>query len=46
MAAAFATNTSIGVRAIAAIDHAKFPVDHPALEQLRDAYLSISGETP
>jgi branched-subunit amino acid aminotransferase/4-amino-4-deoxychorismate lyase len=44
MAAAFATNTSIGVRALAAIDDTEFPVDHPALGQLQEAYLSIAGE--
>ncbi|MEV7499805.1 aminotransferase class IV family protein [Streptomyces sp. NPDC093018] len=45
MAAAFATNTSIGVRALAAIDDTEFPVDHPVLRQLQEAYLSIPGET-
>lgn len=46
MAAAFATNTSIGVRALAAIDDTLFPTEHPALSQLRDTYLSIDGERP
>jgi branched-subunit amino acid aminotransferase/4-amino-4-deoxychorismate lyase len=45
MAAAFATNTSIGVRPLAAIDDTEFPVDHPVLRQLQQAYLSIPGET-
>ncbi|MEU8665443.1 aminotransferase class IV family protein [Streptomyces anulatus] len=45
MAAAFATNTSIGVRPLAAIDDTEFPVDHPVLRQLQEAYLSIPGET-
>lgn len=44
MAAAFATNTSIGVRPLAAIDDTEFPVDHPALRYLQEAYLSIAGE--
>ncbi|MFJ4973007.1 aminotransferase class IV family protein [Streptomyces sp. NPDC088755] len=45
MAAAFATNTSIGVRPLAAIDDTEFPVDHPVLRRLQKAYLSIAGET-
>ncbi|MFF5019478.1 aminotransferase class IV family protein [Streptomyces sp. NPDC001165] len=45
MAAAFATNTSIGVRPLAAIDDTEFPVDHPVLTQLQETYLSIPGET-
>lgn len=45
MAAAFATNTSIGVRPLAAIDDTEFPVDHPVLRQLQETYLSIPGET-
>ncbi|MFD5553769.1 aminotransferase class IV family protein [Streptomyces sp. NPDC127068] len=44
MAAAFATNTSIGVRAVAAIDDQPMPVEHPLLTELRDAYLSVPGE--
>ncbi|MFD7862277.1 aminotransferase class IV family protein [Streptomyces sp. NPDC059783] len=44
MAAAFATNTSIGVRPLAAIDGTEFPVEHPVLTQLQEAYLSIPGE--
>jgi branched-subunit amino acid aminotransferase/4-amino-4-deoxychorismate lyase len=45
MAAAFATNTSIGVRPLSAIDDTEFPVDHPVLAQLQRTYLSIPGET-
>ncbi|NDZ76996.1 aminotransferase class IV family protein [Streptomyces sp. SID10853] len=45
MVAAFATNTSIGVRALAAIDETDLPTDHPVLTELREAYLSIPGET-
>ncbi|WP_333744739.1 aminotransferase class IV family protein [Streptomyces ardesiacus] len=45
MAAAFATNTSIGVRPLAAIDDTEFPIEHPVLAQLHKAYLSIPGET-
>ncbi|MFF0066484.1 aminotransferase class IV family protein [Streptomyces sp. NPDC005279] len=45
MAAAFATNTSIGVRPLSAIDDTELPIDHPALSQLQGTYLSIPGET-
>ncbi len=45
MAAAFATNTSIGVRGLAAIDDTDFPVEHPTLTRLQQTYLSIPGET-
>ncbi|WP_344076360.1 aminotransferase class IV family protein [Streptomyces crystallinus] len=45
MAAAFATNTSIGVRAVCAIDSATLPTEHPVLNRLRQAYLSVPGET-
>ncbi|MER5301338.1 aminotransferase class IV family protein [Streptomyces lasiicapitis] len=45
MAAAFATNTSIGVRPLSAIDDIEFPTEHPVLNQLQKAYLSIPGET-
>ncbi len=44
MAAAFATNTSIGVRPLSAIDDAEFPVEHPVLSQLQETYLSVPGE--
>ncbi|MGA5134412.1 aminotransferase class IV family protein [Streptomyces olivoreticuli] len=44
MAAAFATNTSIGVRPLSAIDDTELPVDHPVLGQLQEMYLSIPGE--
>ncbi|MEE1798246.1 aminotransferase class IV family protein [Streptomyces sp. JV176] len=44
MAAVFATNTSIGVRPLSAIDDTEFPVEHPALLQLQRTYLSIPGE--
>lgn len=44
MAAAFATNTSIGVRALSAIDDQPMPADHPLLAELRDAYLAVPGE--
>lgn len=37
---AFATNAAIGVRAIASIDDQCFDVDHPVIDQLRDAYAS------
>lgn len=45
MAAAFATNTSIGVRALSAIDDKELATEHPVLSELRDTYLSIAGET-
>ncbi|MGW0670720.1 aminotransferase class IV family protein [Streptomyces sp. NPDC002746] len=45
MTAAFATNTSIGVRAVKAIDDTVLPEEHPVLSQLREKYLSIPGET-
>jgi branched-subunit amino acid aminotransferase/4-amino-4-deoxychorismate lyase len=45
MAAAFATNTSIGVRALSAIDDTELSAENPTLAALRDAYLSIPGET-
>ncbi|MFD7861395.1 aminotransferase class IV family protein [Streptomyces sp. NPDC059783] len=44
MAAAFATNTSIGVRSIEAIDETEFPVDNPVLRQLQETYLAVPGE--
>ncbi|MET7575281.1 aminotransferase class IV family protein [Streptomyces sp. NPDC005492] len=45
MAAAFATNTSIGVRPLSAIDDTEFPIDHPVLGQLQEKNLSVPGET-
>ncbi|RST15223.1 aminotransferase [Streptomyces sp. WAC05374] len=45
MAAAFATNTAIGVRPLGAIDGTDFPAGHPVLSALRETYLSIPGET-
>ncbi|MET7936883.1 aminotransferase class IV family protein [Streptomyces sp. NPDC005322] len=45
MAAAFATNTSIGVRALSAIDDKELSTEHPVLSALRETYLSIPGET-
>jgi branched-subunit amino acid aminotransferase/4-amino-4-deoxychorismate lyase len=44
MAAAFATNVTIGVRSVSAIDDVQFPQDHPVLAALRDAYIGIPGE--
>ncbi|TDC70696.1 aminotransferase [Streptomyces hainanensis] len=46
MRAAFATNTTIGVRAIACIDEAPLATEHPLLTQLRDTYQAIPGERP
>ncbi|MFI0814932.1 aminotransferase class IV family protein [Streptomyces sp. NPDC021098] len=44
MHAAFATNTSIGVRAISRIDATPMATDHPLLARLRETYLAIPGE--
>ncbi|MFF0205943.1 aminotransferase class IV family protein [Streptomyces sp. NPDC005017] len=44
MQAAFATNTTIGVRALSGIDDVEMATGHPLLTELRDAYLAISGE--
>ncbi|MFJ2645178.1 aminotransferase class IV family protein [Streptomyces sp. NPDC087420] len=44
MAAAFATNTSVGVRALSAIDDTELACDHPVLARLRKTYQSIPGE--
>lgn len=45
MAAAFATNTSIGVRPLSAIDDTPLPTAHPVMSALTDTYLSITGES-
>jgi branched-subunit amino acid aminotransferase/4-amino-4-deoxychorismate lyase len=45
MAAAFATNTGIGVRTISAIDDTELPTEHPVLDGLRERYLSVPGES-
>ncbi|MFI0263054.1 aminotransferase class IV family protein [Streptomyces sp. NPDC017056] len=44
MAAAFATNASIGVRALSTIDESELPTDHAALGELHEMYSSIPGE--
>jgi branched-subunit amino acid aminotransferase/4-amino-4-deoxychorismate lyase len=44
MAAAFATNTSIGVRPIRRINDVEFGTGHPALAELQAAYLDVPGE--
>jgi branched-subunit amino acid aminotransferase/4-amino-4-deoxychorismate lyase len=44
MRAAFATNVSIGVRTIKAIDDVQFPIDDPALDLLRKVYAELPGE--
>ncbi|MFF7300811.1 aminotransferase class IV [Streptomyces sp. NPDC008265] len=44
MQAAFATNTSIGVRAISAVDAMPLPTEHPVLAALREGYLAAPGE--
>jgi hypothetical protein len=43
MAAAFTANTSIGVRAVIAIDDSELPAEHPVANELRVTYLSIPG---
>jgi branched-subunit amino acid aminotransferase/4-amino-4-deoxychorismate lyase len=45
MQAAFATNTSIGVRALSCIDDTPMAIEHPLLSTLRETYLSIPAET-
>lgn len=42
--AAFATNTTVGVRAIRAINDLPLPEDHPIFENLRKEYMGIPGE--
>ncbi|QNP74959.1 aminotransferase class IV [Streptomyces roseirectus] len=44
MPVAFATNTSIGVRALSAIDDTPMTIEHPVLSALRETYLSVPGE--
>ncbi|RXS83790.1 aminotransferase [Streptomyces sp. TM32] len=44
MRAAFATNTSIGVRTISALDDVQFAAEDPVLSALRDVYADIPGE--
>lgn len=44
MHAAFATNTTVGVRPITAIDNQKFPADHEIFTTLRKEYESIPAE--
>ncbi|GAA2100572.1 aminotransferase class IV family protein [Streptomyces albiaxialis] len=39
--AVFATNTSIGVRPISAVDDVEFPVDHQVIEDLRRTYSTL-----
>ncbi|MBB5998620.1 aminotransferase class IV family protein [Streptomonospora salina] len=42
--AAFATNTSVGVRPVTAIDGTEFPSDHPVFTELRKEYEEIPPE--
>ncbi|MBN1171076.1 MAG: aminotransferase class IV family protein [Micromonosporaceae bacterium] len=44
MCAVFATNTTVGVRPIAAVDDAEFPDDHPIFHVLRKEYEEIPAE--
>ncbi|MFB7085733.1 aminotransferase class IV family protein [Streptomyces sp. NPDC056296] len=44
MAAAFATNTSVGVRPLSRLDDKELPTKHPVLDALTASYLSIPGE--
>ena len=41
---AFATNAATGIRPVASVDDQSWPVDHPALKQLRDLYADIPAE--
>ncbi|NUP46326.1 MAG: aminotransferase class IV family protein [Catenulispora sp.] len=45
MAAAFATNVSIGVRPIASIGDVRFDTAHPLLTELSERYLAIEPDT-
>jgi len=45
MRAAFATNVSIGVRAVTRIDDVEFDGNDPTLETLRKVYAELPGET-
>jgi branched-subunit amino acid aminotransferase/4-amino-4-deoxychorismate lyase len=45
MIAAFATNTTVGVRPISSVDDITFPADHPILTELQDEYLKIPTES-
>ncbi len=44
MQAVFATNTSVGVRAISSIDQVEVPGDHPIINTLREEYEEIPPE--
>ncbi len=44
MRAAFAANTTIGVRAIGSIDDIPLPTEHPVLVELRESFLAVRGE--
>ncbi|PNE42859.1 aminotransferase [Streptomyces noursei] len=44
MRAAFATNASIGVRAISVVNDRLFAVDGPVLSELQQCYVAIEGE--
>lgn len=44
MQAAFATNTTIGVRALSCIDDTAMTSGHPKLTELSEAYLALPGE--
>ncbi|GAA3612952.1 hypothetical protein GCM10022236_13410 [Microlunatus ginsengisoli] len=44
--AAFATNVSIGVRPLTAIDEFNFPTEDPTLDLLQKVYSEVAGERP
>lgn len=46
MEAAFATNASVGLRALSRIDDTTLATDHPLLDTLREQYLATPGERP
>lgn len=41
---AFATNAATGIRPVVSVDNHSWPVDHPALKELRDLYADIPAE--
>ncbi|EHR53352.1 branched-subunit amino acid aminotransferase/4-amino-4-deoxychorismate lyase [Saccharomonospora amisosensis] len=45
MEAAFATNAATGVRPVAAVDSTEWPTTHKILDELRELYADIPGET-
>lgn len=44
MQAAFATNVTVGVRALTAVESIEFPAEHPIIDVLRDEFAEIPPE--